>query len=366
MSAPSNKARCDIAPATPAAAPPGIPQDRQRRSCRRFFHRQPSPAKSPANPGDSLMIASMLVFRCEVSGTHTSAIAPRPGHGLVIASASSREIDGDLHRQGSRGALGRGERLLYAMVVMRPALSENAPAPEGAGARALRARPGGRFRLARRLRVAVPLLAALIAPLRIVQDGDGEDQQPESAESGIAGSCAAECGFDRDHFLLLWSEGPANPGLSRRGRSRRGRRRIRQDRNGRGGAEPAGSACVFTGTVCHARGLERPAGRDRTKEEERGRSGTASLCCERFSGSALKGCLVRRAAWMTRAAREEAQGGQAPDAIPAPANREKGKGAWRALACPALPPCLPGGSAGERAAIHRLRIERDLPLPPVS
>jgi hypothetical protein len=33
-----------------------------------------------------------------------------------------------------------------------------------------------------------------------------EDQQPESAESGVADCCTSECGFDRDHFLLLWRQ----------------------------------------------------------------------------------------------------------------------------------------------------------------
>ena len=62
--------------------------------------------------------------------------------------------------------------------------------------------PQGGLRLALRLRIA--LAAALVVlTLRIVQNGDGEDQQPEGCEAGVTGCSAAECEFDRDHFLLL-------------------------------------------------------------------------------------------------------------------------------------------------------------------
>jgi hypothetical protein len=102
----------------------------------------------------------------------------------------------------------------------------------------------------RRLCVAVTLLA-FIAALRVVQDDDGPYEQPEFADAGIAGCGTSECGFDRDHFLLL--------GLKARpirafhaAEEQAGPKTHPEDRNGRGGPEPAGSGCVFTGTVCHA------------------------------------------------------------------------------------------------------------------
>ena len=159
--------------------------------------------------------------------------------------------------------------------------------------------PAGGFGLCGGVRVA--LLAALVAALPVIVDGDGPYEQPECADAGIAGCGTSECGFDRDHFLLL--------GLKARpirafhaAEEQAGPKTHPEDRNGRGGPEPAGSGCVFTGTVCHCRGLKglvAGAGRRRREGTVRAASGGVRPA----SGSALKGCL--RWVLTTRPARRD-------------------------------------------------------------
>ena len=104
--------------------------------------------------------------------------------GFFFGESDGSEIErrSRIRQQGARSAPRRSERLLYVVVVTRLAAKRSGSRWEPERA-ALRLRAAGRLALALRLRIALAATLVVLT-LRIVQNGDGEDQQPEGCEAG--------------------------------------------------------------------------------------------------------------------------------------------------------------------------------------